>query len=91
MKIATFNINGINGRLSVLLRWLQEAQPDALCLQELKTPDHRFPVREIEKAGYGAIWHGQKRWNGVAILARGKQPSETRSELPGDQEDNSSR
>lgn len=91
MKIATFNVNGINGRLSVLLRWLEEAQPDVVCLQELKAPDARFPRKEIEKAGYGAIWHGQKAWNGVAILARGREPIETRRGLPGDPDDDQSR
>jgi exodeoxyribonuclease-3 len=91
MKIATFNVNGINGRLSVLLRWLEEAQPDVVCLQELKAPNGRFPIGEIEKAGYGAIWHGQKSWNGVAILARGAEPIETRRGLPGEPEDSQSR
>ncbi len=91
MKIATFNVNGVNGRLSVLLRWLAEAQPDVVCLQELKTPDERFPRREIEKAGYGALWNGQKSWNGVAILARGTEPIETRRWLPGDPDDVHSR
>lgn len=91
MKIATFNVNGVNGRLSVLLRWLEEAQPDIVCLQELKAPDPRFPRQEIEKAGYGAIWHGQKSWNGVAILARGREPIETRRGLPGDPHDDQSR
>lgn len=91
MKIATFNVNGVNGRLSVLLRWLADAQPDVVCLQELKAPDERFPRKELEKAGYGAIWHGQKSWNGVAILARGTQPIETRRGLPGDPGDTHSR
>ncbi|MBN9237403.1 exodeoxyribonuclease III [Mesorhizobium hungaricum] len=91
MKIATFNVNGVNGRLSVLLRWLAQTQPDVVCLQELKSPDDRFPVREIEKAGYGAIWHGQKSWNGVAILARDITPIETRRGLPGDPDDSHSR
>ncbi len=91
VKIATFNVNGINGRLSVLLRWLEEARPDVVCLQELKAPDGRFPIAEIENAGYGAIWHGEKSWNGVAILARGKQPIETRRGLPGDLDDSQSR
>lgn len=91
MKIASFNVNGVNGRLSVLLRWLAEAQPDAVCLQELKAPSERFPIREIEKAGYGAIWQGQKSWNGVAILARGSEPIETRRALPGDGDDSQSR
>lgn len=91
MKIATFNVNGINGRLSVLLRWLAEAAPDIVCLQELKAPAEKFPRREIEKAGYGAIWHGQKAWNGVAILAKDKEPLETRRGLPGDTGDSGSR
>jgi exodeoxyribonuclease III len=91
MKLATYNVNGVNGRLEVLVRWLREAQPDVVCLQELKAPDDSFPRREIERAGYGAIWHGQKSWNGVAILARDKEPIETRRGLPGDLEDNQSR
>lgn len=82
MRIATYNVNGVNGRLPVLLRWLEEAQPDVVCLQELKAPDERFPREAIEKAGYGAIWHGQKSWNGVAILARGGEPVEVRRGLP---------
>ena len=82
MKIATFNVNGINGRLPRLLEWLEESQPDVACLQELKTTDEKFPAAAIEKAGYGAIWHGQKSWNGVAILARGREPVETRRGLP---------
>lgn len=84
MKIATFNINGIAGRLAVLLRWLEESTPDVACLQELKTTDDRFPAAAIEAAGYGAVWHGQKSWNGVAILARGAEPVETRRSLPGE-------
>jgi exodeoxyribonuclease III len=91
VKIATYNVNGVNGRLSVLLRWLEEAAPDIVCLQELKAPQEKFPRNEIEKAGYGAIWHGQKSWNGVAILAKGKQPVETRKGLPGDPDDTHSR
>jgi exodeoxyribonuclease-3 len=91
MKIATFNVNGINSRLPLLLRWLEEAQPDIVCLQELKAPDVRFPKKEIEKVGYGAIWHGQKSWNGVAILARDREPIETRRGLPGDIDDDQSR
>ena len=62
-------------------------QPDAVCLQELKAPQEKFPAAAIEKAGYGAIWHGQQRWNGVAILARGCEPVETCRGLPGDPED----
>ncbi|MBZ9739716.1 MULTISPECIES: exodeoxyribonuclease III [unclassified Mesorhizobium] len=91
MKIATFNVNGVNGRLPVLLRWLHQAEPDVVCLQELKSPDERFPHDAIEKAGYGAIWQGQKSWNGVAILARGREPIETRRGLPGDLDDAHSR
>ena len=91
IKIATYNVNGINGRLAVLLRWLDEASPDIVCLQELKAPDDRFPIKEIEAAGYGAIWHGQKSWNGVAILARDATPVETRRGLPGDPDDVHSR
>ena len=91
MKIATYNVNGVNGRLPVLLRWLEEATPDIVCLQELKAPQERFPEREIKKAGYRAIWHGQKAWNGVAILARGSDPVEVRRGLPGDPDDLHSR
>lgn len=91
MKVATFNVNGVNGRLPVLLRWLEEAEPDVVCLQELRSPNERFPFRDIENAGYGAIWHGQKSWNGVAILARQRVPIETRRGLPGDPDDTHSR
>jgi exodeoxyribonuclease III len=91
MKIATYNINGINGRLPGLLRWLDEARPDVVCLQELKTSDATFPKAAIEEAGYGALWSGQKSYNGVAILARGNQPIETRRGLPGDPQDVQSR
>lgn len=91
MKLATFNVNGINGRLDILLRWLEKAEPDVVCLQELKAPDSKFPERQLEKAGYGAIWHGQKSWNGVAILSRGQKPIETRLGLPGDPDDTHSR
>ena len=91
MKIATFNVNGINGRLPQLLQWLEEEQPDVACLQELKAPDDKFPARAIEKAGYGAVWHGQPRWNGVAMLARGCEPVETRRGLPDDPDPSHSR
>jgi exodeoxyribonuclease-3 len=91
VRIATFNVNGINGRLERLLEWLEETQPDVACLQELKAPQDKFPEAAIAKAGYGAIWHGQSRWNGVAILARGCDPVETRRGLPGDPEDVHSR
>ncbi len=91
MKIATFNVNGINGRLHRLIEWLEEAKPDVACLQELKAPQDKFPAAAIEKAGYGAIWQGQSRWNGVAILARGCDPIETRRVLPGDETDEQAR
>ena len=91
MRIATFNVNGINGRLPVLLRWLAQAEPDVVCLQELKAANDQFPEAAIRQAGYGAIWHGQKSWNGVAILARGAEPVETRRGLPGDPDDTHSR
>ncbi len=84
MRIATYNVNGVNGRLEVLLRWLKEETPDVVCLQELKAPDSKFLIKPIEAAGYGAVWHGQKSWNGVAILAKGSTPLETRRGLPGD-------
>ena len=70
MKIATYNVNGVNGRLPVLLRWLEQSAPDVVCLQELKAPQEKFPEQAIEDAGYQAIWHGQKSWNGVAILSQ---------------------
>jgi exodeoxyribonuclease-3 len=91
VKIATYNVNGVNGRLNVLLQWLEKAAPDIVCLQELKAPDAKFPAKAIEAAGYGAIWHGQKSWNGVAILAKGKEPLQTRNALPGDPGDMHSR
>ena len=84
VKIATYNVNGINGRLPVLLRWLDEARPDIVCLQELKAPDDKFPTDAIAAAGYEAVGHGQPRWNGVAILSRAGAPVETRRGLPGD-------
>src|SRR3954466_4996840 len=91
MKIATYNVNGINGRLPVLLQWLKEAAPDIVCLQELKAPQEKFPLQAIEGAGYNAIWHGQKSWNGVAILSHNEQPEEICRVLPGDAEDEHSR
>ena len=91
MKIATYNVNGVNGRLPVLLRWLEESKPDIACLQELKAPQEKFPEQAIRDAGYHAIWHGQKSWNGVAILSRISQPAEIRRVLPGDPEDSHSR
>jgi exodeoxyribonuclease III len=91
MKIATFNLNGISARLPALLRWLAESKPDVACLQELKAPQEKFPEDAIRQAGYGVIWRGQKSWNGVAILARGADPVESRRGLPGDPEDKHSR
>jgi len=91
MRIATYNVNGVNGRLPVLLRWLEESQPDIVCLQELKAPQEKFPLSEIEKLGYNAIWHGQKSWNGVAILSKGLEIREIRRALPGDDADTHSR
>jgi exodeoxyribonuclease-3 len=91
MRIATFNINGIKARLPRLVEWLQETQPDVACLQEIKTQDEGFPIADIEAAGYGAIWHGQKGFNGVAILAKGQTPSEVTRGLEGEPEDEHSR
>jgi exodeoxyribonuclease-3 len=91
MRIATFNVNGITSRLPRLLEWLQETQPDIACLQELKTSDATFPADAIRAAGYGAIWHGQKGFNGVAILAKGEEPRERRRGLPDDPDDTHSR
>ncbi|MFC0133543.1 exodeoxyribonuclease III [Massilia eurypsychrophila] len=92
MRIATFNINGLNARLPALLQWLEEKQPDVACLQELKTPHEKFPEEAINAAGYQAIWHGQKSWNGVAILVRGTEPVvEAGRGLAGDPEDAQSR
>jgi exodeoxyribonuclease-3 len=91
MRIATFNVNGIRTRLPVLLAWLKETSPDIVCLQELKATDSAFPVAAINEAGYGAIWRGERTWNGVAILAKGTDPIETRRELPGDPADKQSR
>jgi exodeoxyribonuclease-3 len=91
MKIATFNVNGISARLPSLLRWLKESKPDVVCLQELKAPQENFPEAAVREAGYGVIWHGQKSFNGVAILAHGADPVEHRRALPGDSEDTHSR
>jgi exodeoxyribonuclease-3 len=84
VKIATYNVNGVNGRLPRLLEWLGETSPDIVCLQELKTDDSKFPARALEDAGYGAIWHGQRSHHGVAVLAKGETPAEVRRGLPGD-------
>jgi len=91
MKIATFNINDINRRIGNLLSWLAAAQPDVVCLQELKATSDAFPEALIREAGYGAVWRGEKTWNGVAILAKGADPVVTRTELPGNPDDRQSR
>jgi exodeoxyribonuclease-3 len=91
LRIATYNINGINTRIDVLLRWLGEAQPDIVCLQELKAPDEKFPRQALADAGYASLWHGQKSWNGVAILSRVGEPVETRRGLPDDPDPSQSR
>ena len=91
MKIATYNVNGVNGRLPRLLEWLRETEPDVVCLQELKTDDTKFPIGAIKDAGYGAIWHGQRAHHGVAILAKGETPKEIRRGLPGDDSDKQAR
>ena len=91
MRIATYNINGMTARLPLLLRWLEQTRPDIVCLQELKSPQDRFPQEELAGRGYQAIWHGQKSWNGVAILSRGGPPVETHRGLAGDPDDVHSR
>jgi exodeoxyribonuclease-3 len=91
MRIATYNVNGIRSRLPHLLAWLEREQPDVACLQELKALDEGFPIDAIRAAGYGALWKGQRSWNGVAILARGADPIEARRVLPGDALDDHAR
>jgi exodeoxyribonuclease III len=91
VKIATFNINNVNKRLGNLLSWLDDTQPDVVCLQELKAEDRAFPEAALLKAGYGAVWCGQRTWNGVAILARDTDPVLTRRALPGDPDDKQAR
>jgi exodeoxyribonuclease III len=91
LRIATFNVNGIRSRLASVLAWLEKEQPDIACLQELKAPDEAFPIDAIRTAGYGALWHGQRAWNGVAILSKGSDPIESRRGLPGDPSDTHSR
>lgn len=91
MRIATYNVNGVNGRLPVLVQWLDKTLPDIACLQELKTSAEKFPVAALAGAGYQAIWHSQKSYNGVAIIARGQTPLELRRGLPGDPDDTHSR
>ena len=91
LKIATFNVNGISSRLPHLLAWLEKEKPDIVALQELKSVDSAFPEADINEAGYGAIWQGQRSWNGVALLSRGQDPIESRRGLPGDPKDDQSR
>ena len=91
MKIVTYNVNGIKARLERLLEYLDEQKPDVVCLQELKSSDETLPLKEIEGAGYGGVWHGQKGFNGVAVLARGAQPIERKRGLAGEPEDEHSR
>ena len=91
MKIVTYNVNGIKARLPRLVEYLTEAQPDIVCLQEVKSVDDGFPIADIEAVGYGAVWHGQKSWNGVAVLAKGRTPVERQRGLAGEPEDEQSR
>ena len=91
VKVATFNINNINKRLDNLLAWLAKAEPDVVCLQELKAEQEAFPVNALRNLGYQAVWHGERSWNGVAILARGRAPVLTRASLPGNSEDHQAR
>jgi len=91
MKLATYNVNSINARLPIVLRWLEECKPDVVCLQELKAIQENFPAEALKNAGYSSIWHGQKSWNGVAILSRIGEPEEICRALPGDPEDTHSR
>ena len=87
MKVATFNVNGVNGRLPRLREWLSETSPDVACLQELKTDDTKFPIKALAELGYDAVWHGQRAFHGVAIVAKGERPHESRRGLPGEASD----
>jgi len=91
IKVASFNINGIKARLPRLLEWLEETRPTIACLQEIKSMDENFPAAELEKIGYRTIWHGQKGFNGVAILTDGEAPVEVQRGLAGEPEDDHSR
>jgi exodeoxyribonuclease III len=91
LTVATYNVNGINGRLPRLLEWLRETGPDVVCLQELKTDDSKFPAKAVQDAGYGAIWHGQRAHHGVAVLAKGETATELRRGLPGEPSDGQTR
>src|ERR671926_1316450 len=87
LKVATYNVNGVNGRLPRILDWLRETAPDVVCLQEIKTDDSKFPALAFEAEGYGAVWHGQRAHHGVAILAKDEKPRETGRGLAGDPND----
>ncbi len=91
VKVATYNVNGVNGRLPRQLEWLEETSPDIVCLQEIKTTNEKCPARVLEDAGYGSLWHGQRSHHGVAILAKGEEPVEIRRGLPGDELDRQAR
>ena len=91
LRLATYNVNGVNGRLTNLLQWLKRESPDIVCLQELKAVDEGFPAAAVRAAGYGAIWHGERSWNGVAILSKGSEPEERRRGLPWAADDAQSR
>src|SRR5437868_15406226 len=91
MKIATYNINNLNRRIDALVYWLKKAKPDIVCLQELKAVTENFPADVLKRRGYGAVWIGQKQWNGVAILTKGVDPVLVRNRLPGTREDSQSR
>src|SRR5690606_33186811 len=90
MRIATWNINGVKARLGQMTTWLAQQAPDIVCLQEIKTVDEAFPRAEIEALGYQIETHGQKGWNGVAILSKVRFDEVTRG-LPGDDTDEQSR
>jgi len=91
LKLVTYNVNGIKARLPRLVEYLSEQQPDVVCLQEIKCSDDTFPIADIAAAGYGAVWHGQKGFNGVAVLAKGQTPVERQRGLEGEPEDDHSR
>jgi len=91
LKVATYNVNGVNGRLARLLDWLKEQSPDIVCLQEIKTTDEKCPARVLEDAGYGSLWHGQRSHHGVAILAKGERPVQIRRGMLGDELDRHAR
>ncbi|MET0546546.1 MAG: exodeoxyribonuclease III [Caulobacterales bacterium] len=90
LRIASYNVNGINSRFDVLSEWLLDERPDIVCLQELKAPQEKFPRKDLAALGYHSIWQGQSQWNGVAILSR-EPLEERRRGLPGDPKDLHSR